>query len=79
MGKAEASRETANEPRLSRASVGRLSLYLRRLEAFQREGSAKVSSGQLGESLGITDAQVARIWPRSATWGTPASAIRRRN
>jgi redox-sensing transcriptional repressor len=46
------------EPRLSRASVGRLSLYLRRLTRFQREGATTVSSGQLAESLGITDAQV---------------------
>ncbi len=47
-----------HEPRLSRASVGRLSLYLRQLEALLREGAATVSSGQLGEALGVTDAQV---------------------
>src|SRR5450755_2988594 len=46
------------EPRLSRASVGRLSLYLRRLEALLREGATKVSSGTLGDALGVTDAQV---------------------
>jgi redox-sensing transcriptional repressor len=46
------------EPRLSRASVGRLSLYLRRLEILLREGTTKVSSGTLGEALGVTDAQV---------------------
>jgi redox-sensing transcriptional repressor len=38
--------------------VGRLSLYLRRLEGFARQGVLKVSSVQLGEALGITDAQV---------------------
>lgn len=58
MGKGEASRETGGEPRLSRASVGRLSLYLRRLEQFVREGSATVSSVKLGKELRITDAQV---------------------
>ena len=42
----------------SRASVGRLSLYLRRLEGLLREGTTKVSSGLLGEALGVTDAQV---------------------
>src|SRR4051794_13264794 len=47
-----------SEPRPSRASVGRLSLYLRRLEGLLREGTTKVSSGQLGEALGVTDAQV---------------------
>jgi redox-sensing transcriptional repressor len=46
------------EPRLSRASVGRLSLYLRRLEGLLREGADTVSSGHLGEALGVTDAQV---------------------
>ena len=43
---------------LSRASVGRLSLYLRRLESLLREGTTKVSSGTLGAALGVTDAQV---------------------
>jgi redox-sensing transcriptional repressor len=49
---------TGLEPRLSRASVGRFSLYLRHLEGLVRDGITKVSSGQLGEALGITDAQV---------------------
>jgi redox-sensing transcriptional repressor len=38
--------------------VGRLSLYLRRLEGLLREGTTKVSSSLLGEALGVTDAQV---------------------
>ena len=46
------------EPRLSRASVGRFSLYLRRLERFRGEGVRTVSSNQLGEALGIPDTQV---------------------
>jgi redox-sensing transcriptional repressor len=57
---AGARREPAggHDGRPSRASVGRLSLYLRRLEGYLRQGVPKVSSGQLGEALGITDAQV---------------------
>ncbi len=51
-------RESTAEPRLSRATVARFSLYLRHLEGMLREGLAKVSSGQLGDALGITDAQV---------------------
>lgn len=43
---------------LSVASARRLSLYLRCLEALRREGCQKVSSGQVGEALGISDAQV---------------------
>jgi redox-sensing transcriptional repressor len=54
----QAAETNGSEPRPSRASVGRLSLYLRRLEGLLREGTTKVSSGQLGEALGVTDAQV---------------------
>lgn len=46
------------ETRLSRASVARFSLYLRHLEKLQRDGVLKVSSSQLGQAVGITDAQV---------------------
>jgi redox-sensing transcriptional repressor len=48
----------AGESLPSRASVGRFSLYLRRLEHFQSAGVQTVSSGQLGEALGIPDTQV---------------------
>jgi redox-sensing transcriptional repressor len=62
MSKADPSPETrgvnGGEPRLSRASVARFSLYLRHLERFHSAGLRTVSSGQLGEALGIADAQV---------------------
>src|SRR3712207_3835253 len=57
--------------RPSRASVGRLSLYLRRLESFLREGVLKVSSCQLGEALGITDAQVRKDLAYLGNLGQP--------
>jgi redox-sensing transcriptional repressor len=38
--------------------VGRFSLYLRRLEGLVREGMSRVSSRLLGQSLGVSDAQV---------------------
>jgi redox-sensing transcriptional repressor len=41
-----------------KAAVGRVSLYLRQLEALHRQGYATVSSNQLGEPLSIKDAQV---------------------
>lgn len=50
--------EGASGAKPSRASVGRLSLYLRRLENLLREGTRKVSSRLLGEALGVTDTQV---------------------
>lgn len=46
------------ETRLSRASVGRFSLYLRWVQRLHEEGSRTISSSQLGEALGITDTQV---------------------
>jgi redox-sensing transcriptional repressor len=51
--------------------VGRLSLYLRRLEGFLRQGILKVSSGQLGEALGITDAQVRKDLTHLGHLGQP--------
>jgi len=59
------------EVRLSRASAGRLSLYLRRLEGFRREGSKKISSGQLGEAVGVTDAQVRKDLAHLGSLGQP--------
>jgi redox-sensing transcriptional repressor len=46
------------ESRPSRATVGRLSLYLRQLEGLLSQGTTKVSSRQLGHAIGITDVQV---------------------
>jgi redox-sensing transcriptional repressor len=46
------------ESRPSRATVGRLSLYLRQLEGILGQGTLKVSSRQLGQAIGITDVQV---------------------
>lgn len=59
------------EGRLSRASVGRFSLYLRHLERLDREGNRTVSSSQLGEALGITDAQVRKDLAYLGNLGQP--------
>jgi redox-sensing transcriptional repressor len=74
MGKdGDPGREASNgsELRLSRAGVGRLSLYLRRLEGLFRQGVKKVSSGQLGEALGVTDAQVRKDLAALGNLGHP--------
>ncbi len=47
-----------NKPDSTPAAVRRLSLYLRQLEASLAEGQVTVSSRQLGESLGLSGAQV---------------------
>src|SRR5258705_12790366 len=61
----------APEARLSRASVGRLSLYLRRLESLLREGTPRVSSSSLGEALSITDTQVRKDLAALGSLGQP--------
>jgi redox-sensing transcriptional repressor len=45
-------------PRISRPTASRISLYLRELDSRRSEGQFTVRSRQLGESLGLTDAQV---------------------
>src|SRR4051794_35009676 len=59
------------ESRLSRASVGRLSLYLRRLEELLGETTPRVSSSALGEALGITDTQVRKDLAALGSLGQP--------
>jgi redox-sensing transcriptional repressor len=62
---------SGGDSRLSRASVGRFSLYLRHLERFHQEGVQTVSSGQLGIALGITDAQVRKDLAYLGNLGQP--------
>ncbi len=75
MSKADSTPEprgaNGGEVRLSRASVARLSLYLRHLERFHSAGVPTVSSGQLGEALGITDAQVRKDFAYLGNLGHP--------
>ena len=63
--------ERSTDSKLSRASVGRFSLYLRHLDRLQREGTLTVSSSQLGEALGITDAQVRKDLAYLGNLGQP--------
>jgi redox-sensing transcriptional repressor len=56
---------------LSRAGVGRLSLYLRCLEGLLRDGAVKVSSSQLGEALGLADTQVRKDLASLGNLGHP--------
>ena len=52
-------------------AVRRLSLYLRQLEAFKRKDRRTISSKQLGESLGLTDAQVRKDLAYFGQFGHP--------
>jgi redox-sensing transcriptional repressor len=59
------------EAKLSRASVQRFSLYLRHLERWNHDGMSVVSSSQLGEVLGINDAQVRKDLAYLGNLGQP--------
>lgn len=62
---------TTGDPKLSRASVLRFSLYLRHLERWNLEGSQIVSSSQLGDALGVNDAQVRKDLAYLGNLGQP--------
>src|SRR5215217_2659017 len=57
-------------------AVRRLSLYLRQLESFQRKSRRTISSKQLGESLGLTDAQVRKDLAYFGQFGHPGIGYR---
>jgi redox-sensing transcriptional repressor len=57
-------------------AVRRLSLYLRQLEAFKRKDRRTISSRQLGESLGLTDAQVRKDLAYFGQFGHPGIGYR---
>jgi redox-sensing transcriptional repressor len=57
-------------------AVRRLSLYLRQLEVFARKDVHTISSKQLGESLGLTDAQVRKDLAYCGQFGHPGIGYR---
>lgn len=59
------------DTRPSRPGAARLSLYLRCLEGWHRDGVQKVSSRQIAEALGISDAQVRRDLTVLGSLGQP--------
>lgn len=62
--------------RLSRATVARLSWYLRQVQMSERSGAARVSSQELAEALGITAAQVRKDLAAIGTLGHPGVGYR---
>lgn len=59
-----------------KAVVSRLSLYLRELHHLTASGYATTSSGQLGQQLGFTDAQVRRDLAYFGHFGQPGVGYR---
>jgi len=75
---------SANKPRPERIDpqlvpkvvVSRLSLYLRELQHLVRDGRATISSSQLGQLLGFTDAQVRKDLAYFGHFGHPGIGYR---
>jgi redox-sensing transcriptional repressor len=59
-----------------KAVVGRVSLYLRQLEAYQRQGRTTISSSQIGEPLSIKNAQVRKDLAFFGQFGHPGIGYR---
>src|SRR5690554_6039755 len=57
-------------------AVRRLSLYLRQLEEFQRQDRRTISSRQLGETLGVGDAQIRKDLAYFGQFGHPGIGYR---
>jgi redox-sensing transcriptional repressor len=64
-------REPVSDRLAPKAVVGRVSLYLRQLEIFERQAQLRVSSSQLGAALGINDAQVRKDLAFFGQFGSP--------
>ncbi|GBD35002.1 Redox-sensing transcriptional repressor Rex [bacterium HR36] len=62
--------------RLSRAAVGRLSWYLRHIEALDRLGVVRINSQELADALGITAAQVRKDLAALGGLGHPGIGYR---
>ncbi len=59
-----------------KAVVGRVSLYVRQLESFQRQGWTTISSSQLGAPLSIKNAQVRKDLAFFGQFGHPGIGYR---
>jgi redox-sensing transcriptional repressor len=72
----DADREHSAEKMAPKAVVGRMSLYLRQLEIYQRQGNTTVSSSQLGQPLSIKNAQVRKDLAFFGQFGHPGIGYR---
>lgn len=72
----EPDHDTSTPKPAPKAVVGRLSLYLRQLESFARQGRETVSSSQLGQALGLNDAQVRKDFAYFGQFGQPGLGYR---
>ncbi len=73
---ADRQHEPSGERIAPKAVVGRVSLYLRQLETYQRQGWNTVSSSQLGAPLSIKNAQVRKDLAFFGQFGHPGIGYR---
>jgi redox-sensing transcriptional repressor len=71
-----ANKSSARGDSVPAPAVGRLSLYLRELEALDQQDRQTISSKQLGEALGLTDAQVRKDLAYFGQFGHPGIGYR---
>ena len=60
-----------NQPPIPRPTIKRLSHYLRALDSYLAQGRSTISSRQLGQAIGITDAQVRKDLGNFGQLGQP--------
>ncbi len=68
--------EPAGVKKTPKAVVGRMSLYLRQLESYQRQGLTTISSSQLGQPLSIKNAQIRKDLAFFGQFGHPGIGYR---
>src|SRR5690349_1234406 len=68
--------DSAEDQPVPKAAVIRLSLYLRELQHLVRGGHATTSSSDLGERLGLSDAQVRKDLAHFGNFGHPGVGYR---
>ncbi|MEK7757000.1 MAG: redox-sensing transcriptional repressor Rex, partial [Planctomycetota bacterium] len=66
----------AKSEKIPAPAVRRLSFYLRQLEAFGEDNRRTVSSRELGEALGLSDAQVRKDLAYFGQFGHPGIGYR---
>ena len=62
-----------NQPPIPRPTIKRLSHYLRALDSYLAQGRSTISSRQLGQAIGITDAQVRKDLGNFGQLGQPGN------
>ena len=64
-----------SEKKIPRSAASRLSLYLREIARLGKEGKDKVSSIELGDLTGLTDAQVRKDLSYFGQFGTSGTGF----